>query len=179
MSSSIENVQFRRLVKQIRTELEVKAILKGADLYPEQTGDEIVIGGWQFDVKAFIYPDAKCEDILSGWDYLCILGIPVDVLSLGLLCLAILEIDDPRIMEEEPELVDLLRLCFWVNKCATLMKTGKLDSSLSYKIDELENEIGQGIKIHLQIHIRFQCSVISLEKMIKYTLRKLIKYYII
>ena len=76
---------------------------------------------------------------------LCTLGIPVDVLSLGLLCLAILEIDDPRIMEEEPELVDCKDYLLG-NKCATLMKTGKLDSSLSYKIDELENEIGQGIR---------------------------------
>ncbi len=53
---------------------------------------------------------------------------------------------DSRLKDEEPEILELLRLCYWVHKCSCLHNMGKLDPSFVYKMEEIKQQLGSGIR---------------------------------
>jgi|GEM_PF-1485081 hypothetical protein len=101
----------------------------------------IMLGGWKFNVSRVIYTYATINEIEEGWKDLLHEKIPVDILFLSLFIRTILDRDKPESIGKEPELVVLLKLCYWYHKCL------KMDSNnnFQYKINEIRDELGEGL----------------------------------
>jgi hypothetical protein len=93
--------------------------------------DEQVISiiGWEFDVSVCIYYSANSNDVKSGFDFVMNSNIHLDTYVNAFL---IKSIDDAFNQERtrakeyhdtmidityEPEVLELLRLCYWINRC--------------------------------------------------------------
>ncbi|MGB8936075.1 MAG: hypothetical protein WCC17_13315 [Candidatus Nitrosopolaris sp.] len=105
-------------------------------------GEEVIIlGGWKFNVSRVIYTYATINDIVEGWKELLHENIPVDILFLSLFVRTILETDNPKSMGREPELVVLLKLCYWYYRCLKMDS----DNNFQYKVNEIKAELGKGL----------------------------------
>ena len=82
------------------------------------SGEEVImLGGWKFNVSRVIYANATVNDILDGWNNLLHENIPVDILFLCLFIRTIFDRDKPESLGQQPELVALLKLCYWYHRC--------------------------------------------------------------
>jgi hypothetical protein len=105
-------------------------------------GEEVImLGGWKFNVSRVIYTYATINDIVEGWKELLHENIPVDILFLSLFVRTVLETDNAESMGREPELLVLLKLCYWYHRCL------KMDSAnnFQYKVNEIKAELGKGL----------------------------------
>ncbi|MFY9795686.1 MAG: hypothetical protein WAJ93_08355 [Candidatus Nitrosopolaris sp.] len=119
------------------------------------SGEEVImLGGWKFNVSRVIYANATVNDILDGWNNLLHENIPVDILFLCLFIRTIFDRDKPESLGQQPELVALLKLCYWYHRCI------KMRSNIAFnnKIAEITDEFGlstQAEKFGLPIRANF------------------------
>jgi hypothetical protein len=117
----------------------------------------ISIIGWEFDVTVWIYPSANSSGVKSGFDFLLNSDIH---LRTYLNAFLIKSIDDAfnqgrakakeyqdTIIDtiSEPEVLELLRLCYWINRCMTT-----IHRSFNNKFDEVKNSLNWDTKMNLQ-----------------------------
>ena len=84
----------------------------------------ISLGGWRFDVSRSIHPSATFQQIERGWNDLVQEGIHIDILVLCLFIKAIWDNTSSRIVDEETELIEIIRLCYWYYRCLLYLKSG-------------------------------------------------------
>jgi hypothetical protein len=119
------------------------------------SGEEVImLGGWKFNVSRMIYANATVNEILEGWNNLLRENIPVDILFLCLLIRTVFDRDKPESKGQQPELVALLKLCYWYDRCL------KMHSNIAFhnKIAEITDEFGlstQTKKFGLPIRANF------------------------
>jgi hypothetical protein len=105
-------------------------------------GEEVImLGGWKFNVSRVIYTYATINEILEGWKDLLHEKIPVDILFLSLFIITILDRDKSESIGKEPELVVLLKLCYWYHKCVIMDS----NNNFQYKKNEIRGELGKGL----------------------------------
>jgi hypothetical protein len=136
----MNNQRFLSIINQLRNN---NSALEEYDETPHDTANNIVaLGGWQFKISKTIYPLATINEILDGWNELIDDGIPVDLLFLTLFVRTILDDTcNTEALEEEPELVELVRLCYWYKKCSIINS----QSMFFHKGDEIKEELGNGV----------------------------------
>lgn len=122
--------------------------LDDSDEIPQETHNDIVaIGGWEFKISKMIYPTATIKEILDGWMKLTEEGIPTDMLFLTLFFRTIFDNNcNTKEIKEEPELIELLRLCFWYSRCHCINS----QNTFVYKVDEINEELGIGVKTKME-----------------------------
>ena len=147
VKSIINNQKFLSIINQPENG---NICLDEYDKVPHRTdnNDIVALGGWEFNITKIIYPTATIQEIFDGWNELIEEKIPMDLLFLSLFIRAVFDNDKSEIInEQEPELVALLRLCYWYHKC--LQFTGKNNKENNYFIDkqnELKDELGRGVR---------------------------------
>ena len=93
-------------------------------------GKYISLAGWNFDTVRTIYLDAKPSTVIEGWQLLHDKQVPIDVYTEALLITSLyawlshnsknnIKVDKEKDISNvlEPEILELLRLCYWINKC--------------------------------------------------------------
>lgn len=111
----------------------------------------ISILGWEFDVQIAIYSSATSSEVKSGFDFMVDSNIPLDTYLNAFLIKAIddnLNPEEPKQYQEmiidiksEPELLELLRLCYWINKCKMA-----ISNSFNNKFNEVKEQLELGGK---------------------------------
>jgi hypothetical protein len=110
----------------------------------------VSLSGWKFNVIRTIFPDATVKDVITGWN-LIKEEISTDVLYTYTSIFFIRSADDylrPKKDNEkliyltyengfEPDVTELLRLCYWYYKCSEL-----LSIKFDYKRNEIRKQIG-------------------------------------
>src|SRR5690242_5121342 len=84
--------------------------------------DFSAFGGWKFNVSSTIYANTKPEDVIDGWNMLNN-DFPADILIRLIqpfFIRAVLDAKNSRagLKYQEPELIELLRFCYWYFKCS-------------------------------------------------------------
>jgi hypothetical protein len=127
----------QRFLWMIRTQ-EKGILLTEYDMMPQDVtgevnvGEEVImLGGWKFNVSRMIYRYATINEILEGWNHLLHEKIPVDILFLSLFIRTILDRDNPESIGKEPELIVVLKLCYWYHKCLQMNS----NNNFEYKIN--------------------------------------------
>jgi hypothetical protein len=153
-----ENNTFPKLVsdKDVLDDEEFIAMLSNPeniskdDLFPAETGDrKITLNGWKFDISRTIFPDAKVEEVLKGWR---LIGkeIPIDIFSL---IFFIRSADDYLRLGltyyngYEPDLLELLRLCYWYYKSSQVTNI-----ELAHKRSEICKQLGHKLPNKIRIY---------------------------
>jgi hypothetical protein len=141
------------------------AILEGNyDHLPRTVNNKantLAFGGWEFDIRRTVYPTANIEQIFDGWNSLVAVKIPMDLLFLSLFLKELFcnntittehnskcnILDQKKISKEEPELVALLRLCYWYHRCLQINDRMQ-DNYFNFndKLKEIKEELGQKTK---------------------------------
>jgi hypothetical protein len=137
------------------------------DMYiPKKINDEIVlINGFKLQVRNLIYPSAASENVIAGWELLNKI-IPLKLYS-GIFFLKSVTDHTTYIRTEgkiqlkilgdelEPELLELLRLCYWAYECSII----ETNNTFEYKLKEIEN--GLGSKNHEKLVQKFKESCLD------------------
>lgn len=109
----------------------------------------ISLMGWKFNVTSTIYHKAFANEVNSGFQYLSARGFAVDIYVKVLFIRSIhnmmllesntkTEVDKDTIIDHvlEPEILELLRLCYWIEKCRN-----DLSDSFEIKFKEVKNAL--------------------------------------
>jgi hypothetical protein len=132
--------------------------------------DERVISiiGLEFDVSVCIYSSANSSDVKSGFNFLMNSNIHLDTY---LNVFLIKSIDDAFNQERtkakeyhdtmiditsEPEVLELLRLCYWINRCKAI-----IGNSFNNKFKEVKEQLELGYKDELAKGFADSCNRIS------------------
>jgi hypothetical protein len=132
--------------------------------------DEHVISiiGWEFNVSVCIYSSATSSEVKSGLDFLSSNGINIKTYLNAFL---IKSLDDAFNQERtktkeyngtmiditsEPEVLELLRLCYWMNRCKT-----RIGNSFNNKFNELKEQLELGYKEEIATYFAESCRKIS------------------
>ena len=103
----------------------------------------------KFNIVLLIYPEAKSNEIISGFDILN-KYIPIDIYTSALFFQTFdtllnqyrnkIEVANDMIVDNliEPEIIELLRLSYWINKCENTMDKQNVQKKLK--------EIGNNLK---------------------------------
>lgn len=112
----------------------------------------ISIIGWEFNTSCTIYCDATASEVVSGWKFLRANDIPLDMYVKAFLIKSVDDLLNPEQPKEfgdwmidiksEPEVLELLRLCFWINKCRLLNY-----KSFEKKFSEIKDQLALGNKL--------------------------------
>lgn len=128
----------------------------------------ISIIGWEFDVTVWIYSSANSSEVKSGFDFLMNSNIHLETYLNAFL---IKSIDDAFNQERtkakeshdttiditsEPEALELLRLCYWINRCK-----GIIGNSFNNKFNEVKEQLKLGYKDQLAKGFADSCNRIS------------------
>ena len=113
------------------------------------------------DIRRTIYPTAKVEEILDGWNNLVAAKIPMDVLFLSLFLkesssnntVRVTDyngnksptLDQRKSSKEEPEPIALLRLCYWYRRCLQINDQMQ-HKYFNDKLKEIKEELGEKAK---------------------------------
>jgi hypothetical protein len=113
----------------------------------------IALTGWQFYVSRAIYKEAKPSDVLDGWNLLQNEKLPVDIFTQAFYVTSLytwlshnsnknVKVDPDTHISNllVPELLELLKLCYWVNRCRNTL------DSKSFLIKFNEAKIGLGFR---------------------------------
>lgn len=122
--------------------------LDNYDEIPQDTHDNIVaFGGWEFKISKLVYPNATAKKILDGWAKLTQDGIPTDMLFLTLFIRTMFDNTcNTEAIKEEPELIELLRLCYWYQICYGIDS----QNTLVHKVQEIKEELGKGVRTKME-----------------------------
>jgi hypothetical protein len=119
-------------------------------MIPRIAGDYYVkLNGWKFNVSSTIHSNARVDDVLEGLKILNehtqnMFGILIEISFYK----ALNEFRKfqpsksiSRFYEIEPEMLDLLRLCYWYHKCLQIDP----DSFFRFKSRELRKKLAEGL----------------------------------
>ena len=111
----------------------------------------VSLGGWRFNAEGMTYEAATPNNILGGWDILLKNNIPLNLYTNALCISSIftwlnhnsannLEIDKETDINNliEPEISELLRMCYWIFKCNESMEKGNFESKLDGVVESLQ-----------------------------------------
>jgi hypothetical protein len=130
--------------------------------------------GWEFDVTVWIYSSANSSEVKSGFDFLMNSNIHLETYLNAFL---IKSIDDAFNQERtkakeyhdttiditsEPEVLELLRLCYWINRCKNI-----IGNSFNNKFNEVKEQLELGYKDELAKGFADSCNRIS-KKLLDY-----------
>ncbi|MGI9009989.1 MAG: hypothetical protein ACR2F1_02230 [Nitrososphaeraceae archaeon] len=120
--------------------------------YPTIDNNYISIMGIKLDPSVIIYNTARAEEIIEGWKFLQDKQIPVDVYVNSLLMHLVhntllnesesIPVDEEIVIniESEPEIIEFLRFCYWVNKSRNILNKENFES----KFSEIEKDLQFG-----------------------------------
>lgn len=116
--------------------------------------NRISLGGWEFDILRSTHPSATFQQIERGWNGLIQEGIHVDVLVLCLFIKVLLDNASTRIVDEEPELIEIIRLCYWYDTCSHNLIDGC--NTFRYKKNEIQRILGKGARTSIGSFLPFK-----------------------
>jgi hypothetical protein len=141
-------------------------ILKDLLILEIKNERSISILGWEFDVSIAIYSSATSSEVRSGFDFLIDCNVPLDTYLNAFLIKSIddnLNPEQPKQYQEmiidikfEPEFLELIRLCYWINKCRMI-----IHDSFSNKFNEVKEQLELGGKDKLGTRFAKRCKIIS------------------
>jgi hypothetical protein len=116
----------------------------------------LAFGVWEFDITKIIHPTATVDEIINGWNTLVSKRIPMDLLFLSLFIRDVPDLlandEKSKIYEEkrfkkEPEVVALLRLCYWYPRAFQANETMQNPySNFNDKLKEIKKELVHRIR---------------------------------
>jgi hypothetical protein len=94
-----------------------------------------------------IYPSATVKEVLEGWAEFIKDGILADLLFLTLFIRIMLDpACNTEAIKEEPELIELLRLSYWYQRCRRMNSQG----TFVQKVQEIREELGEGVRTKME-----------------------------
>lgn len=169
---------------EVMDDTEFKKLLANPDnialtdlLIQDKQNEFLSAAGWKFNVVRTIFPDSTVEEVMRGWD-LIKSEIPVEIYSL---IFFIRSADDylrsKKVNGEliwltyeagfEPDIVELLRLCYWYYKCSSLSFI-----SFNYKKIELRKQLGTELPEKVKEHFSEDPGRFSMEVLKELTIIK-------
>jgi hypothetical protein len=139
---AIDNEEFLSIWDQLGDNLS----LTNYDFPTSVDNNFITFGAWKFNLSRVIHPLAMLPEVLEGWNELIGKGIPVDVLFVCLFLRTLLDSSGREVVEEEPELCALLRLCYWIQSCTKIPDT----KGFANKLAEIKLRLGVGVKTNIK-----------------------------
>lgn len=132
----------------------------------ESKNEKIIsILGWEFDITATIYKDATYKELKSGFEFLLKEEIPLDIFLRAFLIRTIneqsvkdkpVEFDNDLVYaKSEPEVLELLRLCFWIERSKNTITT------YNHKFSEVKDQLEFGGKKNLDKKFSSECKIFS------------------
>ena len=134
--------------------------LEGINHVPQAVNNKtniLTFGVWEFDITRIIHPTATINDIFAGWNTLVAERIPMDLLFLSLFVKDVTDIltdtkkskiIKEKIFRKEPEIVVLLRLCYWYHKALQINETMQYEHCyFNDKLEEIKEELGKQLRI--------------------------------
>ena len=147
----------------------------------------ILIIGWDFDVSVCIYNSATSKEVKSGFDFLVDSNIPLNTYLNAFLIKSIDDAFNPKSAKEyhdimidiksEPEVLELLRLCYWINRCKPT-----INNSFNKKFNEVKKQLELGYKDVIGTSFARSCTTISkvlLDDAIPYSERNIHKTHFV
>jgi hypothetical protein len=113
------------------------------DYTPQMNGDDFVaLAGWKFNVSSMIYGTATPEQVIGGWTmFQNDMGHYImDRLIQPFFYRAVVDANSVSFQElcnHEPDLVELLRLSYWYQKCSRVA----YDNTFSFKRKEIRQKL--------------------------------------
>lgn len=114
----------------------------------------ISLGGWEFNISRSIHPSATFQQIERGWNGLIQEGVHVDVLFLCLFIKVLLDNASTKIVDEEPELIEIIRLCYWYDRCSHNLIDGC--DTFCHKKKEIRGLLGKGVRTSMGSFLQFK-----------------------
>jgi hypothetical protein len=120
---------------------------------PNITNDKLIsFTGWKFNVTGTVYSQARQNEIVEGWKLLADENIPLIIYTKAFYITSLfswlyhnldknVEVNKDIVINNilEPESSELLRLCYWINKC----KQSTMDkNSFGTKLNEVKDTLG-------------------------------------
>jgi|GEM_PF-1551452 hypothetical protein len=104
---------------------------------------------WKIDVTGTIYSHATAIEVMDGWKFLINENVPLDIYTKAFYVNSLYPIHNTKeniqANEEtdisnilEPETLELLRLCYWINRCKQIITDKK---SFENKFIEIKNSL--------------------------------------
>ena len=112
--------------------IELRTLLKELSLPKIEDDNYISFMGCKFNVMLLIYPESKPNEIISGFHILN-QYLPIETCTNSLFVRTLgsllnqyrnkIEIPNDMIVDNliEPEIMEILRFCYWVDKCNNIM----------------------------------------------------------
>jgi hypothetical protein len=129
-------------------------IMDEKESIPQQIdSDFIILGGWEFNVSSTIYPNATPEEVIGGWNMLN-KDIPDDVLNRLIQPFFVRALLDVRsypvveLREQEPEMIELLRFCYWYFKCSIKAT----NNSFGHKSEEIVKKLSDTLLSNVDVY---------------------------
>ena len=145
MISTFPRVQFKikdRIIidsEGVRSKVEGSILhfrLENSDAFPNVVDSELVaIGGWKLNVVSLIHSKASPEMVVKGWKSLEQL-VPMDRLLIPFLYANAIDYIQFNMSGVEPKWTNLLRLCYWYERCLRLN-----DKDFHFKQTEIKRAI--------------------------------------
>lgn len=123
----------RKFIKYISTNrfLEIDSSLTRID------DDLLSLNKITFNVKSTIYENSKSIDIINAWNY-CKKVLPIEKFLTIFLTEYILKVKKRPIADYEPDIIELVRLVYWIYECSRF-------ENFDSKMEEIKCKLGKGL----------------------------------
>jgi hypothetical protein len=127
-------------------------LLNEQEYTPKSSDGFVAIGGWEFNVSSTIYGNATLDEVINGWNmFNNDMGRDViNRLFQPFFYRTVVEANSLpvyKLRNQEPELIELLRLSYWYNKCSSLIAT---NNTFFSKRKEIRGKLTRGLLSNIE-----------------------------
>jgi hypothetical protein len=128
-------------------------IVNALESIPQKAGSHfIALGGWKFNISSTVYANAKPEDVVDGWNMLNN-DFPSEILTRLIQPFFVRAVLDAKYLRaglkyQEPELVELLRFCYWYFKCSIRARNNTFLDKRDEIIKKLSDKLLSNVEVY-------------------------------